>query len=79
MKRRIEVWVDADFINDNHFETERLMIEQAVWACIKSRFISEELRNIFVQANEVALPLPSHGTREDYVEYKESQARCTSM
>lgn len=75
MKTRIEVWIDADVPKDR-IEEFRKHIEDCNWAAVRT-WHNVALVN-FVQANEVPIPLPSHGTREDYVEYKESQARCTS-
>jgi hypothetical protein len=75
MKTRIEVWVDGDFQNTEHVEHLRKLFEDEAWKLAKRHLPQQGL---MVQANEIAIPLPSSGMREDYIAYKESQARCTS-
>jgi hypothetical protein len=81
MKTRIEVLVDID-IPQEHIERMRKNLEDQAWYIVNTYYgfyRTPRGPEVFVQANEVAIPLPTNGTREDYVEYKESQARCTSM
>lgn len=63
MKTRIEVWVDADVPRDR-IEELRLSLETAAWSMM--RCWDKVAINIMVQANEVPVPIPSRGTREDY-------------
>lgn len=73
MKTRIEIWVDADLPEELDVDQFRLMLENKTWAAVKGYLTEVEIPSVFVQANEVPIPLPSHGTRQDYVDYIRSQ------
>jgi len=70
MKTRIEIWVDADVPQDR-IEELRKHLEDCSWAAVRTWH--NVAMDCFVQANEVQIPLPSHGTREDYEAYIRSQ------
>ena len=65
--RRIEILVDAEFESDEHFEEARKQLEDEVWRWTKPRLPQQ---GRMVQANEVNIPFPSSGSREDYEHYR---------
>jgi hypothetical protein len=64
VKTRIEIWVDADVPKDR-IEELRKSLEDASWAMMHTWH--RVAIDIMVQANEVPVPIPARGTREDYV------------